>query len=236
MGQKRVSGRFQNILAVDASTSRASVALFADNVLYEENIEATSLHAQALLPMIERLLSQANLTPGMLEGLVFGRGPGSFTGLRIACSIVKGLAYAHDLPLYPVSDLAAIARQVFQSEHDVGVKRVPVLAAIDARMNQLYWAYYPNIHDVTSPEYVTFAEELIIPVQRPFLLAGVGLHAYEKLMPKALLAQTLKICDVYPCARALISIAQTTPVAAVDAEHAAPVYIRNHVTHGDPHG
>ncbi len=226
-----MSAPFQNVLALDASTSRATVALCSNNLWYEEHIDATALQAQSLLPVIESLLSQAGLVPQQLDAISFGRGPGSFTGLRIACSIAKGLAYAHDLPLYPVSSLAVIAQQVFEKEGSAH----PVLAGIDARMNQLYWAYYADMNDILAPEFVTDAQE-ITPINTPFIFAGVGLQSYERLISEDLLAQMCMCTEVYPSARTLISIVQTMRIDAVDVKDAAPVYVRNNVTHGEARG
>jgi len=103
------------LLAIDTSTDRASVAISLGNELYAEEQDGLRQHAQLLLPMVERLLAHAGLSFSQLDAIVFGRGPGSFTGLRIACSVAKGLAYAYDLPLYPVSSLAAIADEVYQT-------------------------------------------------------------------------------------------------------------------------
>lgn len=222
---------FRHLLAIDASTSRASVALWSSEVLWEEQIDATALQAQLMLPLIDSLLQRANLTPGQLDGIVLGRGPGSFTGLRIACSIAKGLAYAHDLPIYPVSDLAVIAHQMNQKKGDA-----PVLSLMDARMNQLYWAYYEHpSNSLDVDEQVTAAELIVVP-DKPFYLAGVGFEAYKALLPQAIFNQILGIEEIYPCARALISWAQSCEFSSLDALHVSPVYIRHHVTHGAVNG
>lgn len=131
-----------NLLAIDTSTELASVALLYNGRLASREQGAQRQHAQLLLPMIEELLTSAGIELKQLDGIVFGEGPGSFTGLRIACSIAKGLAYAANLPLYPVSSLLAIASQENIQEGTA------VLSVIDARMNQLYWGYY----FLSSPE------------------------------------------------------------------------------------
>src|ERR1700733_12183845 len=105
-----------NLLAIDTSTTRASLAINLGGEILSKEQDAQHSHARLLLPMIEQLLAEAQLTINQLDGIVYGCGPGSFTGLRIACSIAKGLAYAHDLPLFPVSSLAAIAHKALQKE------------------------------------------------------------------------------------------------------------------------
>ena len=114
-----------NLLAIDTSTEHATVAVTAHGELFSEEQGSMRQHAQFLLPMVERMLGLAGLSLTQLDGIVFGRGPGSFTGLRIACSVAKGLAYAHDLPLYPVSSLAAIAYEAHQADVD-GLSKINV--------------------------------------------------------------------------------------------------------------
>jgi len=125
-----------NLLAIDTSTSYASVALEFNGTMFVEEAFEIREHARVLLTMVERVLSSAGTELKNLDGIVFGEGPGSFTGLRIACSVAKGLAYAHDLPLYPVGSLLAIA---FEARH----MNTSVLAMMDARMNQVYWMFDP---------------------------------------------------------------------------------------------
>ena len=97
------------LLAIDTSTEVASVAVLLDEAIFCTELESQKTQAQLLLPMIDKLMIDTGIQMNQLDGIIFGCGPGSFTGLRIACSIAKGLAYAHDLNLIPVSSLAAIA-------------------------------------------------------------------------------------------------------------------------------
>lgn len=159
-----------NLLAIDTSTERATVAITAHGEMHSEEQTNLRQHAQCLLPMIDSLLTKAKLTLNQLDGIVFGCGPGSFTGLRITCSIAKALAYAHDLPLFPVSGLQAIAQDVYQSETDLD-EGVGVLAMLDARMHEVYWAYFdrhmiPSQHSDRSFEkavsYVSPASDIVL--------------------------------------------------------------------------
>ncbi|WP_332248026.1 tRNA (adenosine(37)-N6)-threonylcarbamoyltransferase complex dimerization subunit type 1 TsaB [Legionella tunisiensis] len=127
-------------MSIDTSTEKASVALTLNGDIRCEEQEVQRQHARMLLPMIDRLLADSGACLNQLDAIVYGCGPGSFTGLRIACSVAKGLAYSHDLPLFPVSSLAAIANEVRvqnQLANDAAI-----LAVLDARMNQLYWACF----------------------------------------------------------------------------------------------
>ena len=108
-----------NLLAIDTSTELASVALLHGGKLFNKEQGSQRTHAQLLLPLIDEIMKEAGLQINQLDAIIFGCGPGSFTGLRIACSVAKGLAYAHDLKLIPVHNLASIAWSL--------VKTVPIL-------------------------------------------------------------------------------------------------------------
>ncbi|GAB4353090.1 MAG: hypothetical protein Kow0060_03270 [Methylohalobius crimeensis] len=125
------------ILAIETATEACSAALYLDGVVEERFQVAPRRHTHLILPMAEALLAEAGLTLSALDGLAFGRGPGSFTGLRIAAGVIQGLAFGADLPVVPVSTLAALAWQVF----DEGAADC-ALAALDARMGEVYWGIY----------------------------------------------------------------------------------------------
>ena len=211
------------LLAIDTSTDLATVALTVNGELYTEEQTGTRQHAQFLLPMIDRLLSMAGLSCHELEGIVFGRGPGSFTGLRIACSVAKGLAYAHDLPMYPVSGLAAIA-------YEIGLG-VPVLTMIDARMHQVYWAYFEK-DLVNVPEQVSAPEDIELIIAKPLILAGVGFEPYAHQLPSALQAHIIQQQVVFPRAQSMVGLVESGKIKPISAKAALPVYVRNQVTQG----
>ena len=213
------------LLAIDTSTERASLALLHNGEVRCMEQPAQRQHAQLLLPMIDRLLSDAGLCLKQLDGLVFGRGPGSFTGLRIACSVAKGLAYAHDIPLYPVSTLAAIADEIRNSQPLV--INQGVLAMIDARMHQVYWACYSAVG--SSEEQVSFVKDIQISGDFPLTLAGVGFDSYREQIPATISSRISSQVEMYPSGTAMLRIAVNGHVAAVSAAEALPVYVRNQV-------
>lgn len=215
----------KNLLAIEASTNHASVALKIADHFYIETVDAVAFHAQSILPTIERLIHQANCTLSELDGVIFGQGPGSFTGLRIACSIAKGLAYANDLPLYGVSGLAAIAHQVKTD--------LPILCMMDARMNQVYWTLFS---EEFTEEKVTSAEMIQIPGNFPIVLAGVDFETYQMQFTSELRERIIDEKTVYPESKAMIELVQQNTISPLDVAMAAPVYIRNHVTSGAPRG
>lgn len=211
------------LLAIDTSTERATVALAIGDDIYHDEQGSLRQHAQLLLPMIDGLLEKSGTSLNQLDGIVFGRGPGSFTGLRIACSIAQGLAYAHDLPVFPVSSLAAIADEIYHSELDLA-SDTQVLAMLDARMQQLYWGCFVR-DDISSAEHVSEPADVTVPTT-PFIVAGVGLEAYAAQFPWSLQTQIVKQCVMYPEARAMIRLVKRGQVTAVSAANALPVYVR----------
>lgn len=223
-----------NLLAIDTSTDRATVALQVGTdklILEQDNIRQ---HAQMLLPMIEQLLVEADCALSQLNGIIFGRGPGSFTGLRIACSIAKALAFSHNLPLYPVSGLAAIAFQAFQQSSTRNPEHV-VLSVIDARMNQLYWGVFSS-NSFLVDEQVSSPQTIVVPEPNAIVLAGVQFAPYQAALSASLTNRIMSVATHYPSASAmidLVTMGQFSPVSVVDAE---PVYIRNQVTQGAVHG
>jgi len=219
-----------NVLAIDTSTECASIALSVDGELYCEEQGSLRQHAQLLLPMIERVLAISGTRLNQLNGIAFGCGPGSFTGLRIACAVAKGLSYAHDLPLFPVSSLATIASDVFHTETNLA-PGTQVLAMIDARMQQVYWASF-FADSFTSHEQVTAAADVVLTSASPLILAGVGLETYAPQLSASIQSQCVKQSIVFPHASAMVRLVQSGYVTAVSAAEALPVYVRNQVTHG----
>lgn len=214
-----------NLLAIDTSTEHASVALSINGEIGEVRQHVGRQHANLLLIMINELLAGANLTVSQLDAIAFGRGPGSFTGIRIACSVAKGLAYGHDLPLFPVSSLAAIAAEAFCDATSAS----PVLAVIDARMSQLYWAFFtPNVYE--TGEFVTEPSKILLPRSdiKALYVTGVGFEPYWDQLS---LGEDILLSSrvIYPHAKAILKIALSGDIEAIDAGEASPVYLRNTV-------
>lgn len=220
------------LLAIDTSTEVASVALQVGKEITCEQQASPKTHAQVLLPIIERLMAAAEIPFSQLDAIVFGCGPGSFTGLRIACSIAKGLAYAHDLGLIPVSSLAAIAYEVRQVADNASL---PILSVIDARMQELYWAYFTPKVWVTEDQ-LSKAEELQPSIDSECILAGVGIDAYWDSFATTMRSRVVKKIPCYPSAAAMIALAEQENIPTIPAHLAQPVYVRNQVTQGASRG
>ncbi|MCE3239461.1 MAG: tsaB, partial [Gammaproteobacteria bacterium] len=149
------------ILGFDTSSAACSVALLIDDKISVLHEIIPMQQAQSLLPMIEELLLSNKMRLDQLDAIAFGCGPGSFTGVRIAASVAQGLAYALQLPVIPISSLAALAQAVYQN-----LQWQKLLVAVDARMQEVYWgAYHINqegiavlIHQeaISTPEKIFF--------------------------------------------------------------------------------
>lgn len=211
-----------NLLAIETSSLHASVSLFSKGQWFY--LEETKLkkHTEVVLTLVKQVLDEANASFEALDGVVFGEGPGSFTGLRVACSVAKGLAYAYDLPLYPVSSLKAI---IFDAERF----KLPVLAMIDARMREVYWVFDDLNAEVNLQAHVSAPSAVSIPAVKQCVLAGLGFEPYIDELPEVLRQKIIKQVEIIPRADTMIKIVQTGCVEPVSAENAVPMYIRNQV-------
>uniref|UniRef100_UPI00260CADF9 tRNA (adenosine(37)-N6)-threonylcarbamoyltransferase complex dimerization subunit type 1 TsaB n=1 Tax=uncultured Legionella sp. TaxID=210934 RepID=UPI00260CADF9 len=192
------------LLAIDTSTEMASVAVLSGEKITSEELGSQRTHAQLLLPMIDRQMIQSGLQMSELNGIIFGCGPGSFTGLRIACSIAKGLAFAHDLELIPVSSLATIAWSAHEQQYN---EPTAVLAVLDARMHEMYWAYY-QAGQFQAEEQVSAVQNIQIPMKHPVVLAGAGIDLYWDDFPEQIKSQVSARLNVYPNAASMIRLVQ----------------------------
>lgn len=218
-----------NLIAIDTSTEIATVAVSKGGDIQSIEQPGVRQHAQHLLPMLQSLLQKQQMIWQDIEGIVFGSGPGSFTGLRIACSIAKALAYAHHLPLYGVSSMQAIA---YQMRDKLSQTELGILVGGDARMQELYWAYYaPGMSLLSAEAQVTAVREIQITGENPIVLAGWGLEHYQQQWSPGLQQRIIAEYAMYPRADMLIRMVQVGEGSLMTAEHALPLYIRNDVTH-----
>ena len=221
------------LLAFDTSTERLSIAVQHGDARFSHEGEGGAQSSAALIPAVRGLLAQANLTLKSLDAIVFGRGPGSFTGLRTACSVAQGFAYGAGVPVLPIDTLLAVAQDA-RTRH--GATRV--LALLDARMNEVYSAAYDWAGDAwhAQGDMVVVAPEALRGPQGAgdaagWVLAGNAFAAYGERLPAAL-ADWPQL-DAWPTASALLDLAPPLLAAAraVAAAQALPLYIRDKVAH-----
>jgi tRNA threonylcarbamoyladenosine biosynthesis protein TsaB len=223
----------KNLLAIDTSTECATVALAIGDVIIQKEERVLRQHAVCLLPMVERVLVSAGLSIKALDAIIFGRGPGSFTGLRIACSAAKAFAYAHDLPLYPVSTLSSIAYAAYQQMRDPA----RILTLLDARMSEVYWGFFDVPRNgFDASEHVSAAQDISRDFDTPIVVAGVGLDIYQSQLSEAIQTNIVHSYHVVPQARDMIRLVQAGYIESVSQNAALPVYVRNQVTQGASRG
>ena len=220
-----------NLLAIDTATENCSAALLCGDVLIERSELAPRRHAELILPMIDSLLAEAGLSRRSLHGIAVGRGPGAFTGVRLAISVAQGLALGLDLPVVPVSSLAALAQDAPPE-----AREDTILATIDARMGEVYAGAFRRTADgLVAPvmdEMVGRATELFFPQMKKWSVVGTGWAAYHEALAARLPAPP-RFADGtrYPQERAIARLAQPQFAAGrgVSPEYALPVYLRDKV-------
>ncbi len=217
------------LLAIEASTIACSAALRVGGEVRERFELAPQRHAELLLPMIGALLAEAGLTPAHLDGVAFGRGPGAFTGLRIAAGVAQGIAFGADLPVAPVSTLAALAQGAMDRSRRV-------LAVMDARMSEVYWAVYEAGDDgharLLGEERVCPPVDAPLPAGDGWFGAGDGFGAIGDELRRRL-GGALAGYDAarWPRAREVAQLGQAVIARGegVAPEQALPVYLRDRV-------
>jgi tRNA threonylcarbamoyladenosine biosynthesis protein TsaB len=213
------------ILALETSTELASAALLHGEQMFARESSGAQTHSQTILPMVQGLLAQAGITLNQCDAIAFGAGPGSFTGVRTACGIAQGLAFGADLPVIPIVTLQAMAQACRQA-----TGAVDVLALLDARMDELYWARYrfsETWHPVVEPS-LSPASVIVSPENT--MICGNGIAVYSASSGLQLPIDKIHP-QIMPHARevaqlARIEFAANRMIAARDAQ---PIYLRNKV-------
>jgi tRNA threonylcarbamoyladenosine biosynthesis protein TsaB len=224
------------ILAVETSTEACSAALIINNSIIERFELAPQQHTKLILPMIDSLMAEAQLKPQQLDAVAFSRGPGSFTGVRIATGIVHGIALGADLPVVGVSTLASIAQNFFATQADD-----LAFVAMDARMAEIFWAVYERGQDNYAQ---LISKESVIPatcIEYPDLTGvgiGSGWGVYHEELSACLGKRVLRYESQHlPRASAIAQLAVNDfgQGLAVAVEAAMPVYLRDQVAKKTAH-
>jgi tRNA threonylcarbamoyladenosine biosynthesis protein TsaB len=218
------------ILAIDTATEACSAALYIDGVCTQRYEIAPRRHAKLILGMCEELLTEAGVGLKELDSLAFGCGPGAFTGLRIAAGVIQGMAWANELPVVPVSSLAALAYSAWR-EHG----HSKVMAATDARISEVYWGCYECSDGevkLVDEEQVCAPANAILPEGEGWFGIGSGWSAYEAELSQ----HTAAHCKEYEASAfsqaqdiAVLAATAFKQGKAVSAEQALPVYVRDNV-------
>jgi tRNA threonylcarbamoyladenosine biosynthesis protein TsaB len=221
------------ILAIECSTEVLSVAVYQSGEIHWREAPGGERHGDHLLGLIDAVLADARISRLDLAAVAFGRGPGAFTGVRMAVAAAQGIAYGLDIPALPVSSLAALAQEAF--EHGAAP---PLLSLLDARMGEVYAGGFDVDGDglviARDAEGLCRPEQIELPGDDVWTAFGPGERAHHAPLVAALgyrldaLPQAL-----WPSARAIARLAarelRTDPAAGVSAAAAQPVYLRDKV-------
>lgn len=219
------------LLALDSATEACSAALLLDETVSERFEVIGRGHAERLLPMADALLRNAGIAIGDVDAIAFGRGPGSFTGLRIAAGIAQGLAAGAQRPVVPVSNLAAVA-----AAHARSSGATHILACLDARMGEVYWAAYEmrdGVPVAVTDERLAKPDVVALPHPGEWTGAGHGFGAHPGLAERLGLRSALIDATLLPRASDIARLGAVELAAGrtVAAPRALPVYLRNDVVH-----
>ena len=215
-----------NILALETSTEQCSVALLSGDTLILRLVNAGQRHSELILPMVKEVVGEAKLRLSQVDGIAFGAGPGSFTGLRIACGVAQGLAFGAGIRVAPIGTLLALA---------AATRAERVIACLDARMGEIYHAAYEweagSWREVSAPV-VCAAEAAPMLSGDNWLGCGSGFAAYPEALAQRYRGQLHDtLPGSFPHAREIVKLA--LPVfaagAGLAAEAASPVYVRDRV-------
>lgn len=224
------------LLAIETATDACSCALVLEGEQAQRFEVAPRRHAELVLGMVSDLLDRAGVTLSSLDAIAFGRGPGSFTGVRIATAVAQGLGLALDLPLVPVSSLAALALAAARRH-----AAAAVLAAFDARMDEVYWGAFdtraPASAVPVGDECVAPPARVPVPVRGEWLGAGEGWSEHGAVLEGRLRHRLVGVdAGVLPGALEVAALAEPEVRAGrgCAAELARPVYLRERVARKPP--
>ncbi len=216
-----------SLIALETSGDLGSVALYADGAVAERTIASPREQTDSVLPHVQGLLADAGLALADLDGIAFGRGPGSFTGLRVATAVAHGFGLAIGLPLLPVSSLAALAQGVWRT-HDIA----RCLVCIDARMGEVFWGAFEARDGLVQPlgdEQLSRPEAVRWEAgDGSWVAAGNGFAAHAATLTDVSTAAEIVLPEACPAASDLLplALADLAQGRASTVEAALPVYLR----------
>ncbi len=219
-----------NILALDTCTEMCSAALYYQGNLLTRSQLTKNRHSDLIMGMMDSLFKEAGTTIGEIAAVAFGRGPGSFTGVRICAGVAQGIAYARDIPVIPVSTLSALAQGVTRD-----YPQQAIAVAMDARMGEIYCASYLYKQGQLRmlDEERVCPPEIFHPCQSAsWVGVGTGWKEYRAVLEQNFSDQPVQIASQhYPYAEHILQLAleAASQGQCVPAEQAIPVYLRDNV-------
>ena len=219
------------ILAIDTSSEACSAALCIQDAIISRYEIAPRLHAELILPMVDQLLKQAEISLQQLDAIAYGCGPGAFTGIRVATGVAQGLSYACDKPVIPVSSLAALAQSI-------AVQHTFIIPAFDARMGEVYCGVYEVNSDglvtTVQDEVVIKPEDFLYQLGQPCFGIGSGWASYPEELNLGIGNNLLQgyEADRFPSAEYILPLAKQAFKLnrLIEPHQATPTYLRNRVT------
>lgn len=220
------------LIAIETCTEMCSAALWVDGALHSIEVRAPRKHGELILGQVEELLAQSGIPRHSLDAVAVGRGPGAFTGVRLGLGVAQGMAFALDCPVIPVSTLQALAQQWVSEQPDQ--PPTEVLAALDARMGEVYWSLNPIVAGRAqgADEQVAAPGQVRPPWSHaPIRGIGSGFAAYPELLEGSGLVADQVWSDALPRARevAVLAVDAWGRGEAIAPEQAQPVYLRDNV-------
>jgi tRNA threonylcarbamoyladenosine biosynthesis protein TsaB len=215
-----------SLLAIETSSATGTVALSVDGEVCERTIPTAREQTGLVLAFVDELLDEAGIGLGDLDALVFGRGPGSFTGLRVAAAVAQGLSLASGVPIVSVSSLAALAQAGFERSPSAGI----ALCCVDARMGEVYSASFERVDGLAAlvtEERIGRPEAIEAP-SSAFLALGDAFAVYAPVLEGTIGTAAAIDAAVVPAARQLVVLAEAEVAAGrfLPLEAALPVYLR----------
>lgn len=226
------------ILALDTSSEACSAAVIKDGKITRVYAVVPRDHTRKIIPMIQQVLEESGTKTHQLDAIAFGRGPGSFTGLRIAAGVTQGLAYGLDIKVIPVSTLEAMALEVASSSN---AECSHVVTAVDARMDEVYWGAFEvkegqvsalQAEQVCKPEFVSLPEVVGLAKKQIFSGVGTGWQFMTRMPDVVQGSVTVTDDTLLAKAEYIARIAESKYARGevVSADQAIPVYLRDTVT------
>lgn len=228
-----------NILAIDTSSNFLSIALWRDGEVFSHHKPSIQNQASLIYSAVDEVLRLSKIKLCDCDAIAFGKGPGSFTGVRIAAACVQGFAIGCNLPVIPISNLQALAQQALSAIHFSNFSKsdensIQVLTAIDARMQEVYASW----HKINETEILTSSEEVLIsPTNldflqeaQDFILIG-NADLYLEQMPMALREKMQQVIQTQVDAIAIAQLGAKifAQKGGEPAEQALPIYLRSAV-------